>query len=83
MPDVRSEQSTGFGRRLRALREAAGLSQAALAAQAGVSRNTVGNLEGDWNEPTWPLVLRLASVLGVSTEAFRSLSSSSTREDAG
>lgn len=59
-----------FGLRLRELREAAGLSQAALAGAAGAHRNTVVGIENGWSEPTWPLVLRLARALGVCVTAF-------------
>jgi DNA-binding XRE family transcriptional regulator len=61
---------TGFGVRLRALREQAGLTQGALAERAGCNPFTVAKLEGGRQEPAWPLVLALARALGVSCEAF-------------
>ena len=59
-----------FGRRLRALREGAGLSQAALARKAGISREYVNKLEGGQYDPTLGTVQRLAKVLGVTWTAF-------------
>ena len=59
-----------FGKKLRALREAAGMTQAALAMKAGVSREYVNKLEGGQYDPTLGLVQRLASALGVTWTAF-------------
>ena len=61
---------TGFGGRLRALREQAGLSQLPLAEKAGCNQFTVAKLERGLQEPAWPLVLALAKALGVDCEAF-------------
>jgi transcriptional regulator with XRE-family HTH domain len=61
---------TGFGGRLRALRERAGLTQRELADKAGCNPFTVAKLEGGFQEPAWPLVLALARALGVSCAAF-------------
>jgi putative transcriptional regulator len=61
---------TGFGGRLRALREQAGLTQRELADRAGCNQFTVAKLEGGFQEPAWPLVLALARALGVTCEAF-------------
>ncbi len=50
--------------RLRAVRQAKGLSQAELAERVGVSRQTVNMIEnGDYN-PTLALCLRLCHALG-------------------
>jgi DNA-binding XRE family transcriptional regulator len=62
--------STGFGGRLRKLREEAGLSQQQLADLAACNRFTVAKLERGTQEPAWPLVLALAKALGVTCEAF-------------
>lgn len=62
--------ASGFGGRLRTLREGAGLSQQQLADQAGCHRFTVAKLERAEQEPAWPLVLALAEALGVTCEAF-------------
>jgi transcriptional regulator with XRE-family HTH domain len=63
--------STGFGERLKAVREAAGQSQQRLADAVGVAVMTVSRLERGAQEPAWPLVLAFSDALGVSTEAFR------------
>lgn len=60
-----------FARRLRQLREAAGLSVAELAAKLGVSRQAVHQLEAGRAQPAWETVQRLADVLGLSTEDLR------------
>lgn len=59
-----------FGARLKHLREAAGLSQPALAAKAGVSVRQISRLETGASVATWPNILALAGALGVSCEAF-------------
>lgn len=61
---------TGFGPRLRRLRLAAGWTQAALAARAGVSRRAVIKWERGEREPSWPAVVALARALGVGVERF-------------
>jgi transcriptional regulator with XRE-family HTH domain len=62
---------SGFGGRLRQLREAAGLTQQQLGDRAGCHAMTVAKLEAGAQEPAWPLVLALADALAVSTEEFR------------
>ena len=54
--------------RLRAHREAAGLTQAALAAAVGVSRKTVNTVENGVFVPSTELALRLARELGTGVE---------------
>lgn len=61
---------TGFGGRLKGLREAAGLSQQALADRAGLNVFGVAKLEQGQREPAWSTVLALAAALGVTCEAF-------------
>ena len=61
---------SGFGRRLRELREAAGLTQHELAEKAGCHKQTITKLEAEAQEPAWPLVLALTQALGVTCEAF-------------
>ncbi len=61
---------TGFGSRLRVLREAAGLSQRELAERAGCNQFTVAKLERGLQEPAWPLVLALGEALGVTCLQF-------------
>ena len=63
-------ESTGFGARLKAIREAAGLSQRQLATAAGCHVITVSKLERGAQEPAWPLVRKLRDALGVSLEDF-------------
>jgi transcriptional regulator with XRE-family HTH domain len=63
-------ESTGFGAKLRAVRESKGLSQRALADAAGCNANTIAKLERGEQEPAWPLVLALAKALGVDCTAF-------------
>jgi transcriptional regulator with XRE-family HTH domain len=60
----------GFAARLKRLREEAGLSQAELAAAAGMNRFGVAKLEQGQRSPAWETVLALARALGVSCEAF-------------
>ena len=59
-----------FGPRLRALRQAAGLSRAQLAAQAGLHPLTVGALEAGRQTPQWTTLKKLAGALGVNLAAF-------------
>lgn len=60
-----------FGPRLRALREAAGLSVAELAGRIGFTRQAVWHLEAGKGRPSWDVVQALARVLGVTTDFFR------------
>ncbi len=66
--------TTDFGRRLRGLREAAGLSQEDLAARAGLTAKGIGALErGERRHPQSHTVRSLADALGLSDaerEAF-------------
>jgi transcriptional regulator with XRE-family HTH domain len=55
-----------FGRRLRELRLARGMSQAELAGQASVTTNYISRLEGGGAAPGIDLVARLATALGVA-----------------
>jgi transcriptional regulator with XRE-family HTH domain len=59
-----------FGRRLRELREQAGLTQAALAGQVGVGKDAVARWEQGTREPLWSSVVALARALGVEVGAF-------------
>jgi transcriptional regulator with XRE-family HTH domain len=61
---------TGYGNRLRQLREQAGIPQADLAERAGCHPMTIAKLERGVQEPAWPLVLALAKALGVDVAAF-------------
>jgi transcriptional regulator with XRE-family HTH domain len=55
-----------FGKRLRALREAGGRSQAAIAERAGLSRVFVNQLEAGTRDPSLSTLTRLAKALGVT-----------------
>jgi transcriptional regulator with XRE-family HTH domain len=61
---------SGFGGRLRALREAVGMDRHGLARRAGCSYSTIMKLEQGVHEPIWSLALSLARALGVTTRAF-------------
>jgi transcriptional regulator with XRE-family HTH domain len=65
-----AERPRSFSERLRSLREAAGLSQYALAKRAGLSKQALSRLESEAREPNWVTVQRLAAALGQSCEAF-------------
>ncbi len=62
--------SEQFASKLRELRIAAGLTQPALAAKAGLTKDGVAQLEQGRRSPSWETVLALASALGVSCQAF-------------
>ena len=59
-----------FAERLRTLREAAGLSQYALAKRSGLSKQSLSKLEMGESEPTWETVQKLALVLGADCREF-------------
>ena len=60
-----------FNQRLKSLREAAGLTQDALAKVAGVTVSTVAKLERPGKAPAWETAVKLAEALGVSLDAFK------------
>lgn len=53
---------------LRSLRQDRGWSQAQLAAELGVSRQTVNAIETGRFDPSLPLALRIARLVGLSVE---------------
>jgi len=57
-----------LGERLRAAREACGLSQVALASAAHISQGYLSQLERDEREPTLSIAARLARALGISLD---------------
>ena len=59
-----------FGAVLRRRREAAGVSQEALAAKAELHRNSVGLLERGKQIPSIPVVEKLAQALGTTMSAL-------------
>ncbi len=71
MPKTRPA-GAAFGARLRALREAAGLTQQALAEAAGLAeKNVVWQLESGRRRPTFDTACKLADALGVGVGQFR------------
>lgn len=54
-----------FGRALRKLRQAAGLSQEQLGLESGVQRNFISLIETGQNQPTITTIFKLAGALGV------------------
>jgi transcriptional regulator with XRE-family HTH domain len=61
-----------MGRRIRAAREAKEMTQATLAARAGISRKYVVDLEAGRYDPTVGVLRRIAKALGVPvTELLR------------
>src|SRR5271169_2569657 len=65
-----NEKPSPFGAKLKAAREAAGLTQSQLAARSGLHLGAVFKLEQGKREPSWETVQRLAAVLGVDCRAF-------------
>lgn len=66
-----------FAQKLRQLRDAAGLSETALAEKAGLTFGAVHGygLEGQgFRMPSLPAAVRMANALGVSVEVFASCS---------
>ena len=63
-------EKKAFADRLKAVREAAGLSQYALAKLSGLSKQAMSRLELGNNEPTWETVQLLAVALGVDCREF-------------
>jgi transcriptional regulator with XRE-family HTH domain len=64
------KNGTGFGARLRQLRENAGLTQAQLAEKAQLHLHGLTKLEQGDREPAWATVLALSNALGVDCSAF-------------
>ena len=56
----------GFGERMRAQRETAGLTQHALAKRSAVNRSTIAMLEAGRQHPTFVQIARIAKALGLS-----------------
>lgn len=57
-----------LGQRLRAAREASGLSQVSLSAAAHISQGYFSQLERDEREPTLSIAARIAQALGLSLD---------------
>jgi transcriptional regulator with XRE-family HTH domain len=65
------EELPPFARRLKALREAAGMTQNQLAERSGLHLGAVFKLEQGRREPSWATVQALCDALGVSCEEFK------------
>jgi transcriptional regulator with XRE-family HTH domain len=61
---------TNFGKKLRVLRNRAGLTQRALAARAGIFRTTIDRIERELQEPYWSVVIAIAQALNTTPDAF-------------
>jgi DNA-binding XRE family transcriptional regulator len=66
----KKQRGTGFAAALKRLREEAGLSQAALAEEAGMNVFGIAKIEQGLREPGWATVLKLAAALGVECTSF-------------
>lgn len=74
MPDgLPQEPQTGLGRAVQALREKAGIDQAALAKRADLPLHLIVELESGRSDPAWGDVRRIAVALGVSLERLSEL----------
>ena len=60
---LKTQPEEAFGKVLRALRAERGLSQEALALEAGVQRNYVSLIERGVNQPTITIIFKLATAL--------------------
>lgn len=63
-------KNSGFGKQLKKLREAAGLSLYQLAKDSGVTLQAISRIEKDEREPNWITILKLARTLDVSVSEF-------------
>jgi transcriptional regulator with XRE-family HTH domain len=59
-----------FGKRLKALRKQAKLTQVSLAQKSGLTQQAIAKLEAGETEPGWNSVRRLARALGVEVGEF-------------
>lgn len=59
---------TAIGQQVRALREKAGLSQAALGAAIGVEQTTISNIETGYSLPSLKVLMSLAKTFGVTLD---------------
>jgi transcriptional regulator with XRE-family HTH domain len=65
-----SRKPSGFGARLRVLREKAGLTQAALGEKVKMPYQAIAKYERGAVEPTWDTVKKLAKALKIKTDDF-------------
>lgn len=77
------QEGSSFGKRLRRLREAAGLTQEELAFQAGLTPNAISGLERGKSRRPYPNTVRsLADALGLSEDERAALLAAIPRRDA-
>ena len=67
------DPNVALGAAIRALRERAGLSQAALGERAGLPPQSISAIEGGRHEPTWGDLRRIAQGLEVPLEKLLEL----------
>ena len=80
---MKTEREAPFGKRLRGLREAAGLTQEELASRAGLTAKAVSALERGERKRPYPHTVRsLADALGLSEEGRHSLLASVQKREA-
>jgi transcriptional regulator with XRE-family HTH domain len=60
----------GFAAKLKAAREAAGMTPKELVKRSRISKQTISALELGVRQPSWGAVQKLAKALGVSCEHF-------------
>jgi transcriptional regulator with XRE-family HTH domain len=75
------DASNRFGKRLKELREQAGLTQPQLGEKASLSKAGIAHLEQGEREPSWSTVQAICAALNVSCEAFNQ--ESAERPDVG
>jgi len=59
-----------FGERLRALRQAKGLTQQQLALQLGLSKSIVSSYENGFRYPSYEVLIKMASVFSTTTDSL-------------
>lgn len=79
----RANQQTAFGRRLRILREARGLTQVEIGNAVGIQFQSIARYERGAVEPNWPTVLKFAAALGVTPNDFRDTEDAGDTGDTG
>lgn len=65
-----SDQKGQFGRKLKQLREKAGLSVYALAKRTKLTQSNIHRIENGERDPAWASAVKLAKALGVSMSEF-------------
>jgi len=59
-----------FGEKIRQARNKAGMSQEALAREAGIALNSMYRIEKDKMTPTFPIVAKIAKALDISLDSL-------------